>query len=115
MVLQFPLRGIKWRFGDGMDGRVAGIAPPAAYRGVDVDGVELHRAANASYAFRGVIVAPLPANPSKTKSRRAEQFRIAFQQDCLERAAAFCGATIKMRIRIASGRKVPERLFVASS
>jgi hypothetical protein len=26
-----------------------------------------------------------------------------------------CSATIKMRIRIASGRNVPERLFVASS
>ena len=52
MVLQFLLHGIKWRFGDGMDGRVAGIALPAANRGVDIDGVDFHRVANASNTFR---------------------------------------------------------------
>src|SRR5271166_5660442 len=53
MVLQLPLRGLKWRFRDGMDSRVAGMAPPAASPGVGVDGIELHRVANASYTFRG--------------------------------------------------------------
>jgi hypothetical protein len=38
-----------------------------------------------------------------------------FLEPILEPKFDKCSATIKMRIRIASGRNVPERLFVASS